>query len=65
MHIVLCSSSGPINNKDEEIPATTAVALSNSSQPVSRRTRLLKSECHSSGQGLADQSFRSTSIDGG
>ncbi|KAK4756803.1 hypothetical protein SAY87_006930 [Trapa incisa] len=59
------SSSGCINDKDEEIPTTTAVALSNSSQPVSRRTRLLKSESHSTSQGLAGGSFRSASIDGG
>lgn len=65
MHIVLYSPSGSINDKDDEIPTTTAVALSNNSQPVSRRTRLLNSESHFGGQGLADGSFRSTSIDGG
>ncbi|KAK4756090.1 hypothetical protein SAY87_009847 [Trapa incisa] len=59
------SSTSSIHDKDEEIPTTTAIALSSNSQPVSRRTRLLKNESHIGGQGLADGSFRSVSIDGG
>ncbi|OWM87609.1 hypothetical protein CDL15_Pgr022722 [Punica granatum] len=59
------SSSASIHDKDEEIPTTTAIALSSSSHPVSRRTRLLKNESQLGGQGYVDGSFRSASIDGG
>lgn len=65
--IVLCSSAvSSMSERDDEVPTTSAVAFSmNNSQPLSRRTRLLKGDNHSGGYGLGDGSYRTASIDGG
>ncbi|GLT93241.1 hypothetical protein SLE2022_110420 [Rubroshorea leprosula] len=61
------SSVAPsIHDKDDEVPTTTAVTFTaNGSQPLSRRTRLLKGENQFGGNGLVDGPYRSGSIDGG
>lgn len=53
-----CSLVASLQDKDEEMPTTTAVA--SNSHPVSRRTRLLKSDNH-----FVEGSFRSASVDEG
>ncbi|KAL5545052.1 hypothetical protein UlMin_008836 [Ulmus minor] len=56
--------SSSINENDDEVPTTTAVALSmNNSQPLSRRTRLLKGDNQFGVHG--DGLYRPSSIDGG
>lgn len=57
---IFCSSAASsVHERDDEVPTTTAVAFSvNNSQPLSRRTRLLK------GDNL-DGSYRPGSADGG
>ncbi|XP_048327515.2 exocyst complex component SEC8 isoform X1 [Ziziphus jujuba] len=58
------SAAWNVLEKDEEVPTTTAVALSmNSSQPLSRRTRLLKGDNQFGAHG--DGSYRPSSVDGG
>ncbi|KAF3434014.1 hypothetical protein FNV43_RR25117 [Rhamnella rubrinervis] len=58
------SAAWSIHEKDDEVPTTTAIALSmNCSQPLSRRTRLLKGDNQFGVHG--DGSFRPSSIDGG
>lgn len=55
-----------MHERDDEIPTTTAVAFAASStQPLSRRTRLLKGENQFGGLGATDGSYRANSIDGG
>ncbi|KAL5566262.1 hypothetical protein UlMin_029426 [Ulmus minor] len=55
--------SSSINENDDEVPTTTAVALSmNNSQPLSRRTRLLKGDNQFGVHG--DGLYRPSSIDG-
>ncbi|KAL5542595.1 hypothetical protein UlMin_010305 [Ulmus minor] len=56
--------SSSINENDDEVRTTTAVALSmNNSQPLSRRTRLLKGDNQFGVHG--DGLYRLSSIDGG
>ncbi|KAL5543049.1 hypothetical protein UlMin_010759 [Ulmus minor] len=56
--------SSSINENDDEVPTTTAVALSmNNSQPLSQRTRLLKGDNQFGVHG--DGLYRPSSIDGG
>ncbi|KAM6584398.1 hypothetical protein CsatB_011400 [Cannabis sativa] len=58
------SASLGIDEKDDDVPTTTAVAFSmNNSQSLSRRTRLLKGDNHVNAHG--DGSYRAASIDGG
>ena len=60
--IKFCSSVASSMHEKDEVPTTTAVAFTaNTSQPVSRRTRLVRGDS----QGLIDGSYRSDSIDGG
>lgn len=60
------SAVSSMSERDDEVPTTSAVAFSmNNSQPLSRRTRLLKGDNHSGGYGLGDGSYRTASIDGG
>ncbi|XP_059644813.1 exocyst complex component SEC8 isoform X3 [Cornus florida] len=55
-----------MNERDDELPTTTAVALSmNNSQSLSRRTRLLKGDNQFGASGLGDGSYRPSSVDGG
>ena len=65
--IKFCSSvASSMHEKDDEVPTTTAVAFTaNTSQPVSRRTRLVRGDSQFGSQGLIDGSYRSDSIDGG
>ncbi|RVW97664.1 Exocyst complex component SEC8 [Vitis vinifera] len=59
------SAASSIHERDDEVPTTTAVAFSmNSSQPLSRRTRLLKGDNQFGVLGLGD-GYRPGSIDGG
>lgn len=59
------SAASSIHERDGEVPTTTAVAFSmNSSQPLSRRTRLLKGDNQFGVLGLGD-GYRPGSIDGG
>lgn len=62
-----CSSAAAgIHERDDEVPTTTPVGFSmNSSQPLSRRTRLLKGDNQSGVYGFGDGSYRPSSIDGG
>ncbi|XP_050203746.1 exocyst complex component SEC8 isoform X2 [Mercurialis annua] len=51
-----------MDERDDELPTTTAVAFTMStSQSLSRRTRLMKGDNH----GFADGSYRTGSVDGG
>lgn len=60
------SAVSNINEKDDAVPTTTAAAFSmNNSQPLSRRTRLLKGESQFGANGIGDGSYRTSSIDGG
>lgn len=60
------SALSSINDKDDEVPTTTAVSFSmNNSQPLSRRTRLLKGENQLGTHGLGDGSYIPSSVDGG
>lgn len=53
------SAASSVHERDDEVPTTTAVAFSvNNSQPLSRRTRLLKGDNQ-------DGSYRPGSADGG
>ncbi|KAK6929163.1 Exocyst complex component Sec8, N-terminal [Dillenia turbinata] len=53
------------NERDDEVPTTTATAFAvSNSQPLSRRTRLLKVDNHFGGYGLGDGTYRLGSIDG-
>ncbi|XP_058204586.1 exocyst complex component SEC8 [Rhododendron vialii] len=55
--------SSRINERDDEVPTTTAVTFSiNNSQPFSRRTRLLKVDNQNGSYG--DGSYRPSSVDG-
>ncbi|KAK6933420.1 Exocyst complex component Sec8, N-terminal [Dillenia turbinata] len=52
------------NERDDEVPTTTATAFAvSNSQPLSRRTRLLKVDNHFGGYGLGDGSYKPGSID--
>ncbi|KAF5467063.1 hypothetical protein F2P56_016928 [Juglans regia] len=58
------SAASSMYEKDDEVPTTTAVALSvYNSQPLSRRTRLLKGDNQIGFH--VDGSYRSGSVDGG
>ncbi|XP_022765454.1 exocyst complex component SEC8-like [Durio zibethinus] len=60
------SVASSMHEKDDEVPTTTAVAfVSNTSQPVSRRTRSVRGDGQFGSQGLVDGSYRLGSIDGG
>ena len=61
--IVVCSSVvSSMDERDDELPTTTAVAFTMSnSQSLSRRTRLMKGDNH----GFVDGSYRPGSVDGG
>ncbi|XWS66207.1 hypothetical protein CRYUN_Cryun05aG0180000 [Craigia yunnanensis] len=60
------SVTSSMHEKDDEVPTTTAVAFTaNTSQPVSRRTRLGRGDSQFGSQGLVDGSYRPSSIDGG
>lgn len=60
------SVASSMHERDDEMPTTTAVAFAASStQPLSRRTRLLKGENQFGGLGATDGSYRANSIDGG
>ncbi|XP_059644811.1 exocyst complex component SEC8 isoform X1 [Cornus florida] len=60
------SAPSSMNERDDELPTTTAVALSmNNSQSLSRRTRLLKGDNQFGASGLGDGSYRPSSVDGG
>lgn len=63
--IISCSSAAlSMYERDDEVPTTTAVALYvNNSQPLSRRTRLLKGDNQIGVH--ADGSYRPGSVDGG
>lgn len=68
LHLFLLYSSMASNmdERDDDVLTTTAIALSTSnSQPVSRRTRLLKNDSRFGGQGIVDGSYRPGSLDGG
>lgn len=67
MAIIFCSSSTTnIDEKDDEVPTITAVSLSsNQSQPLSRRTRLLKGDNQFGALGLGDGLYRPGSVDEG
>ncbi|XP_022861601.1 exocyst complex component SEC8-like isoform X2 [Olea europaea var. sylvestris] len=55
-----------INEIDDAMPTTTAIAFSmNNSQPLSRRTRLLKGDNQLGTFGAGDRFYRPSSIDGG
>ncbi|KAE8709717.1 Exocyst complex component SEC8 [Hibiscus syriacus] len=55
-----------MHEKDDEVPTTTAVAFTtNTSHPVSRRTRSVRGDNIFGSQGLVDGSYRPGSIDGG
>lgn len=62
--LLFCSIvSSRINERDDEVPTTTAVTFSiNNSQPFSRRTRLLKVDNQNGSYG--DGSYRPSSVDG-
>ncbi|KAL5560571.1 hypothetical protein UlMin_036782 [Ulmus minor] len=63
-HGIIIFFSSSINENDDEVPTTTVVALSmNNSQPLSRRTRLLKGDNQFGVHG--DGLYRPSSIDGG
>ncbi|KAG5574754.1 hypothetical protein H5410_054888 [Solanum commersonii] len=54
-----------ISERDDEVPTTVAVPLSmNNSQPLSRRTRLLKGDNQFGSFGVGDGSHKTSSIDG-
>ncbi|KAH0713481.1 hypothetical protein KY289_009440, partial [Solanum tuberosum] len=54
-----------ISERDDEVPTTVAVPLSmNNSQPLSRRTRLLKGDNQFGSFGAGDGSHKTSSIDG-
>ncbi|CAN4126609.1 unnamed protein product [Withania somnifera] len=54
-----------ISEKDDEVPTTVAVPLSmNNSQPLSRRTRLLKGDNQFGSFGAGDGSHLTSSVDG-
>lgn len=62
---IFCSSAASsVHERDDEVPTTTAVAFFvNNSQPLSRRTRLMKGD---SQIGIhVDGSYRPGSVDGG
>lgn len=60
------SSTTNIDEKDDEVPTITAVSLSsNQSQPLSRRTRLLKGDNQFGALGLGDGLYRPGSVDEG
>uniref|UniRef100_A0A1J3EJ35 Exocyst complex component Sec8 n=1 Tax=Noccaea caerulescens TaxID=107243 RepID=A0A1J3EJ35_NOCCA len=60
------SVASSINERDDEVPTTTAVAASRmSSQPLSRRTRTLKGDSQFGARGLTNGSHRTASIDEG
>lgn len=63
--IIFCSSAASsMHETDDEVPTTTAVAFSvNNSQPLSRRTRLLKVDSQIGVH--VDGSYRPSSVDGG
>lgn len=55
-----------INEIDDAMPTTTAIAFSmNNSQPLSRRTRLIKGDNQLGTFGAGDRFYRPSSIDGG
>ncbi|KDP32586.1 hypothetical protein JCGZ_13136 [Jatropha curcas] len=55
------SVASSLNERDDELPTTTAVAFTMSnSQSLSRRTRLMKGDNH----GLMDGSYKAGSVDG-
>lgn len=55
-----------MNDDDDAVPTTTAVSFSmNNSQPLSRRTRLLKGDNQIGAYGIGDGSYRPSSVDGG
>ncbi|KAF3951951.1 hypothetical protein ACB098_06G184400 [Castanea mollissima] len=57
------SAASSVHERDDEVPTTTAVAFVNNSQPLSRRTRLMKGD---SQIGIhVDGSYRPGSVDGG
>ncbi|KAI4385743.1 hypothetical protein MLD38_003736 [Melastoma candidum] len=60
------SMSSNMDERDDDVLSSTAMAFSTStSQPVSRRTRLLKSDSHAGGPGVVEGSYRPGSLDGG
>ncbi|CAA7059975.1 unnamed protein product [Microthlaspi erraticum] len=60
------SVASSINERDDEVPTTTAIAASRmSSQPLSRRTRTLKGDSQFGARGLTNGSHRTGSIDEG
>lgn len=65
LNCCFCSAAGStMLENDDEVPTTTAVALtSHNSQPLSRRTRLLKGDNQTGVQ--MDGSYRPGSVDGG
>ena len=66
LFIFYSPATSGINERDDEVPTTTAVSFSMSnSQPLSRRTRLLKGDSQSGAYGLGDGSYRPSSVDGG
>uniref|UniRef100_A0A5B7BF03 Exocyst complex component Sec8 n=1 Tax=Davidia involucrata TaxID=16924 RepID=A0A5B7BF03_DAVIN len=59
-------AASSIDGRDDEVPTTTAVAVSmNYAQPLSRRTRLIKGDNQFGASGLGDGSYRPSSVDGG
>lgn len=58
---VCSAASSTMLENDDEVPTTTSVA--HNSQPLSRRTRLLKGDNQTSLQ--IDGSYRPGSVDGG
>ncbi|CAI9091156.1 OLC1v1026103C1 [Oldenlandia corymbosa var. corymbosa] len=59
------SAISSIDELDDTLPTTTAVAFSvSNSQSLSRRTRLLKGDNHANSSDLGNGSFRASSIDG-
>ncbi|OVA17997.1 Sec8 exocyst complex component specific domain [Macleaya cordata] len=60
------SATMGLDERDDEVPTTTAFASSmNNSQPLSRRTRLLKGDNQFGAPGLGDGFYRLGSVDGG
>ncbi|KAM7532360.1 hypothetical protein LguiB_035770 [Lonicera macranthoides] len=60
------SAASSMNDDDDAVPTTTAVSFSmNNSQPLSRRTRLLKGDNQVGVYGIGDGSYRPSSVDGG
>ncbi|KAK3015768.1 hypothetical protein RJ639_007496 [Escallonia herrerae] len=60
------SGASSIHDMDDAVPTTTAVSFSiNNSQPLSRRTRLLKGDNQFGANGFGDGSYRPSSVDGG